>query len=32
MGLIPPELQQNVSKGWGEMLDQIRTAAEKKRG
>ncbi len=32
MGLIPPELEQNVSKGWGEMLDHIRAAAEKKRG
>jgi uncharacterized protein YndB with AHSA1/START domain len=32
IGLIPPELQGNVSKGWGEMLEQIRTAAEKKRG
>jgi len=31
-GLIPPELQENVSKGWGEMLDHIRAAAEKKRG
>src|SRR5260370_27325910 len=31
-GLIPPELQQDVSKGWGEMLEHIRTAAEKKRG
>ena len=30
MGLIPPDLQQNVSKGWGEMLDLIRAAAEKK--
>jgi uncharacterized protein YndB with AHSA1/START domain len=32
IGLIPPELQQDVSKGWGEMLDHIRAAAEKKRG
>jgi uncharacterized protein YndB with AHSA1/START domain len=31
IGLIPPELQQNVTKGWGEMLEHIRTAAEKKR-
>ena len=31
-GLIPPELQENVTKGWGEMLDHIRAAAEKKRG
>ena len=29
IGLIEPGLQQNVSKGWGEMLDQIRAAAEK---
>jgi uncharacterized protein YndB with AHSA1/START domain len=28
-GLIPPELQQDVSKGWGEMLNHIRAAAEK---
>jgi uncharacterized protein YndB with AHSA1/START domain len=32
LGLIDPELEMNVSKGWGEMLDQIRIAAEKKRG
>jgi hypothetical protein len=32
IGLIPAELQDNVTKGWGEMLDHIRTAAEKKRG
>ena len=32
MGLIPPELQQDVSKGWGEMLEHIRMSAEKKRG
>src|ERR1700689_2234743 len=32
IGLIEPGLQQNVSKGWGEMLGHIRTAAEKKRG
>ena len=31
-GLIEPGLEENVSKGWGEMLDHIRTAAEKKRG
>jgi hypothetical protein len=30
MGLIPPDLELNVSKGWGEMLEQIRAAAEKK--
>jgi uncharacterized protein YndB with AHSA1/START domain len=29
IGLIPLELQQDVSKGWGEMLEHIRTAAEK---
>jgi uncharacterized protein YndB with AHSA1/START domain len=32
IGLIPPELQQDVTKGWSEMLEHIRTAAEKKRG
>ena len=32
MGLIEPGLQENVNKGWGEMLEQIRAAAEKKRG
>jgi uncharacterized protein YndB with AHSA1/START domain len=32
MGLIEPGLDVNVTKGWGEMLDHIRTAAEKKRG
>jgi uncharacterized protein YndB with AHSA1/START domain len=31
MGLIPPELEQNVTKGWGEMLELLRTAAESKR-
>jgi uncharacterized protein YndB with AHSA1/START domain len=31
IGLIPPELQENVTKGWGEMLDHIRAAAEKQR-
>ena len=31
-GIIQPGLEQDVSKGWGEMLDLIRTAAEKKRG
>jgi len=31
IGLIPPDLEQNVSKGWGEMLQEIRSAAEKKR-
>ena len=31
MGLIEAGLDLNVTKGWGEMLDQIRTAAEKKR-
>jgi uncharacterized protein YndB with AHSA1/START domain len=29
MGLIAPEHEQTVGKGWGEMLDQIRKAAEK---
>ncbi|MEA2708363.1 MAG: hypothetical protein QOF78_964, partial [Phycisphaerales bacterium] len=32
IGLIPPELQQDVGGGWGDMLEHIRTAAEKKRG
>jgi len=32
MGLIEPELEQNVTKGWGDILDQIRIAAEKKHG
>jgi uncharacterized protein YndB with AHSA1/START domain len=32
MGLIPAELEQNVGKGWGEMLSLIKSAAEKKRG
>jgi uncharacterized protein YndB with AHSA1/START domain len=32
MGLIPPGLEQDVSKGWGKMLDLIRGAAEKKNG
>ena len=32
LGLIEPELEQNVSKGWEEMLGHIRMAAEKKRG
>ncbi len=31
-GLIEPALEQGVSKGWGDMLEHIRTAAEKKRG
>jgi uncharacterized protein YndB with AHSA1/START domain len=31
IGLIEPNLQENVSKGWGQMLDHIRIAAEKKR-
>jgi len=31
MGLIPPDLEQGVTKGWGELVDQIRAAAEKKR-
>jgi uncharacterized protein YndB with AHSA1/START domain len=32
IGLIPPELQQNVDKGWGKLLEEIRSVAEKKRG
>jgi uncharacterized protein YndB with AHSA1/START domain len=32
IGLIPPELQESVTGGWGDMLNHIRTAAEKKRG
>lgn len=32
MGLMEPELEINVTKGWGEILEQIRIAAEKKRG
>ena len=32
IGLIPPNLQNDVSKGWGEMLNQIRAVAEKKHG
>ncbi len=31
MGLIPPDLEQGVSKGWGELLDHVKAAAEKKR-
>lgn len=31
-GLIPPEFQGSVSKGWEETLEQIRVAAEQKRG
>lgn len=30
MGLFPPDLQQDVSEGWEELLTKIRTAAEKK--
>ncbi|MGA2232104.1 MAG: SRPBCC domain-containing protein, partial [Tepidisphaeraceae bacterium] len=30
IGLIPLDLEMNVTKGWGEMLEQIRAAAEKK--
>ena len=30
-GLIPADLQVDLSKGWGEMLDEIRAAAEAKR-
>ncbi len=32
IGLIEPGLESDVTKGWGEMLNQIRTAAEKNRG
>jgi len=31
-GFIESGLQDNVSKGWGELLNQIRATAEKKRG
>jgi len=31
IGLIEPGLEENVSKGWGELLNQIRAAAEQKR-
>ena len=30
IGLIPPGLQEDVSGGWGKMLEQIRAAAEKR--
>ncbi len=30
MGLMEPEIELNVTKGWGEILEQIRAAAEKK--
>ena len=29
---MEPELEQNVTKGWGEILEQIRAATEKKSG
>jgi uncharacterized protein YndB with AHSA1/START domain len=32
IGLIAPEHRDGVSKGWEEMLNQIRAAAEKTRG
>ena len=32
MGLIPGDLEQKMSAGWGEMLNHLRAAAEKKRG
>ncbi len=32
IGLIPPDLAQNVTTGWGELLNQIRTHAESKHG
>jgi uncharacterized protein YndB with AHSA1/START domain len=31
MGLIEPGVEQGVNKGWGEMLELIRSAAEKKQ-
>jgi uncharacterized protein YndB with AHSA1/START domain len=30
IGLLEPGLQEGVTKGWGETLEQIRSAAEKK--
>ena len=32
MGLIPAGLEADMTRGWGEMLEMIRAAAEKKRG
>jgi uncharacterized protein YndB with AHSA1/START domain len=32
MGLIEDGLDESVGKGWGEMLEQIRAAAERRRG
>jgi uncharacterized protein YndB with AHSA1/START domain len=32
IGLIPPNLEHDVSGGWGDMLDHVRAAAEKARG
>jgi uncharacterized protein YndB with AHSA1/START domain len=32
IGLIPPNLERDVSGGWGDMLDHVRAAAEKARG
>ena len=32
MGIIEAGLEDNVSKGWGEMLEHIKAAAEKKGG
>ena len=32
IGLIPPGLEQDVTKGWGQMLEQIQAAAQKKNG
>jgi uncharacterized protein YndB with AHSA1/START domain len=32
MGLMEPGMEHNVDKGWGETLNQIRAAAEQKRG
>jgi uncharacterized protein YndB with AHSA1/START domain len=32
IGLIPPEHLANINKGWGDILDQIKTSAEAKGG
>ena len=29
-GMIPPELEANVTQGWGELLEHLKAAAEKK--
>ncbi len=31
MGLIPPDMEIGLNKGWAELLEQIQIAAEKKR-